>query len=280
MVTVRTPRASAPRARWARRSRCHGPGAIGREPAADHHLRTDFIARAANTNAAVHYDIRQSGACGGEQALDADAEDPPGGAAPARVQQRDAPARHHEVDRDAVGDRHREQDPALRGDPAVHTLDLDPSPHGAYPLDDGPVDLVAEHHGVESGEAAAERPPAAHRFADGRVRPEAQVEPAARIGAPSGDPGEDPVAGPFGDFEEREWPGGGRLAQSDQAAASVIRALDLRAERAEAFVDALVPALDLAHVVDGARAFGRERGEEHRHAGPDVGRLDHPALER
>ena len=47
---------------------------------------------------------------------------------------------------------------------------------------------------------------------------------------------------------------------------------DPGAERVEAFVDPLVAALDLADVVDGARALGAERGEEHRHAGADVGR--------
>ena len=47
-----------------------------------------------------------------------------------------------------------------------------------------------------------------------------------------------------------------------------------RAERAEALVDALVAALDLADVVDGALALGAQRGEQHRHAGADVRRFD------
>src|SRR5215207_4724981 len=48
-------------------------------------------------------------------------------------------------------------------------------------------------------------------------------------------------------------------------------ALDARAERAQALVDALVSAVDLADVVDLGLPLRAERGDQHRHAGPDVG---------
>jgi hypothetical protein len=51
-------------------------------------------------------------------------------------------------------------------------------------------------------------------------------------------------------------------------------ALDPGAERAQPLVDGLVATLDLTGVVDRARAFRTAGGQEHRHAGPDVGRLD------
>ncbi len=50
-------------------------------------------------------------------------------------------------------------------------------------------------------------------------------------------------------------------------------ALDAGAEIAQALVDALVAAVDLADVADLAAALGAERGQQHRHAGADVGRL-------
>src|SRR3954467_6403982 len=59
-----------------------------------------------------------------------------------------------------------------------------------------------------------------------------------------------------------------------------IHPFDLGAEGAQPLVDALVAALDLPDVVDRAGAVGRKGGEEHGHAGPDVGRLDGTALER
>src|SRR5829696_4240318 len=47
-------------------------------------------------------------------------------------------------------------------------------------------------------------------------------------------------------------------------------ALDARAERAQALVDALVSAVDLADVVDLGLALRAERGDQHRHARADV----------
>src|SRR3954453_16010121 len=49
-------------------------------------------------------------------------------------------------------------------------------------------------------------------------------------------------------------------------------ALDARAEVAQALVDPLVSAVDLAHVVDLALALGAQGGDQDRHAGAVVGR--------
>jgi len=46
--------------------------------------------------------------------------------------------------------------------------------------------------------------------------------------------------------------------------------LDTRTQLAEAFVDALVSAVDLADVADLAATLGAEGGEQHCHAGADV----------
>src|SRR3954462_7513639 len=56
-------------------------------------------------------------------------------------------------------------------------------------------------------------------------------------------------------------------------------ALDPRAEIPQAFVDALVAAVDLADVADLAAAAGGQRRDQHRHAGADVGRLDAPTAQ-
>src|SRR5690349_24451044 len=69
-------------------------------------------------------------------------------------------------------------------------------------------------------------------------------------------------------------------ATSDATAGSVIDPFDRGAELAETGVDPLVAPLDLADVVDGALPLRGERREEHRHPGPDVGRLDGAAPER
>src|SRR5690242_12381553 len=52
---------------------------------------------------------------------------------------------------------------------------------------------------------------------------------------------------------------------------------DVRAECSEPLIDALISALDLPHVVDGARSLGTQRGEQDRHPRPNVGGLDRGA---
>src|SRR4051794_20700941 len=50
-------------------------------------------------------------------------------------------------------------------------------------------------------------------------------------------------------------------------------ALDLRSQRAQPLVDALVAAVDLADVADLRHPVRAQRGDQHRHPGTDVGRL-------
>src|SRR4029450_2010182 len=47
---------------------------------------------------------------------------------------------------------------------------------------------------------------------------------------------------------------------------------DARAEAAQARIDRLVAAIDVANVVDLARPVGADGGDQHRHAGADIGR--------
>ena len=136
------------------------------------------------------------------------------------------------------------------------------------------VDLIAQRPTSGTpGSASAEGAPAAHDLADRRVAPEAEIESATGLGPPPGDPGDEPVAAPvqLGELEPGHRLAGTRRVLGARARLHLpIHPLDLRAERTQALVDPLVAALDLAHVVDRARALRGERREEHRHAGPDV----------
>src|SRR6266571_1677738 len=70
----------------------------------------------------------------------------------------------------------------------------------------------------------------------------------------------------------------GRMAVS--AFAAVFDSFNLGSQRPQPLVDALVAALDLADVVDRGLPLGGERYQQHRHAGADVGALDHAAAQR
>ena len=75
----------------------------------------------------MHYNIgRRAPGLPGKR-LDAPLQNAAGGAAPAGVEQGDPPARHDQVDRDAVGDGDGEEDAGRGGDPAVDPFDLDPA---------------------------------------------------------------------------------------------------------------------------------------------------------
>src|SRR4051812_28284159 len=65
-----------------------------------------------------------------------------------------------------------------------------------------------------------------------------------------------------------------RTARRSSRLPAFLHAFDLRAESTEAFVDALIAALDLPDIIDGALTLGAERGEKNRHAGANVGALD------
>ena len=58
-----------------------------------------------------------------------------------------------------------------------------------------------------------------------------------------------------------------------EIAGLVIEALDTSAQRAQPPVDPLVAAVDLAYVSDLGHALGAQGGDQHRHSGADVGRL-------
>jgi hypothetical protein len=66
-------------------------------------------------------------------------------------------------------------------------------------------------------------------------------------------------------------PGHETISDWEALALSFGHAPDLRAERIQPFVDALVAALDLVGVVDGGSALGADGREQHRHAGANVG---------
>src|ERR1041384_113351 len=63
------------------------------------------------------------------------------------------------------------------------------------------------------------------------------------------------------------------------ALSPAIHPLNGSPERPQPLVDPLVTALDLSDVVDDGVALRRERGEQHRHARPDVRALHHTAPE-
>ena len=69
--------------------------------------------------------------------------------------------------------------------------------------------------------ASAEGAPAAHDFADWRLAPEAEVEPASRPGAAPGDAGDDATTAPGGELVERER-SRARLFAEDDGCAGVI----------------------------------------------------------
>src|SRR5690242_10740700 len=64
------------------------------------------------------------------------------------------------------------------------------------------------------------------------------------------------------------------LGTSVELVSAIVNAGNRRAQRVQTLIDALVTALDLADIVDEAGALGAERGQQHRHAGADVGGLE------
>src|SRR5215471_18350471 len=60
---------------------------------------------------------------------------------------------------------------------------------------------------------------------------------------------------------------------------NVVLALDPGAEVAQALIDALVSAIDVANVADLGHAVGGQRRDQHRHAGADVRGIDTLAVQ-
>src|SRR4029078_5984317 len=59
----------------------------------------------------------------------------------------------------------------------------------------------------------------------------------------------------------------------------LFESLNFRPKRSEPGIDLLVPPLDLANVVNSTGAFGGQGGEQHGHAGANVGRLHRATTE-
>jgi hypothetical protein len=173
-----------------------GPLAVCRRSAALHDLRAYFIAWAANADPTVHYKIRYGTTSGTAQLLHPPPEDPASDATPAGVEQRDPSPRRDEIDGDAIGDSHRQEDPGRGSDPPIYSLDLDPpaSCIQGHHLD--AVHLVAQRDGREFRQLPAERAPAAHHLTNRCVTPEAEIEPTTGLGAAPGNASHDPVVLP------------------------------------------------------------------------------------
>src|SRR2546426_9036151 len=141
-----------------------------RQSEPDRNLRTHFITVTTNTYAAMHYNVAGIGKAAPLQELDTLLEDPVGGAAPARVHERDrAFCRDREVHRNTVGDGDGEQDAALGGRMSVGTVEDEAAvPQRIVPAHVGAVGLMRQHHG---GEAAAERRPERAPAADHPAHP-------------------------------------------------------------------------------------------------------------
>jgi hypothetical protein len=104
-----------------------GPFPFSRCSAALHHLRTYFITGAADTYPTVHYNITWGTSRAVSQLFHSPAQNPAGGAPPSGMEQSHRPPWHNEIDRDAIGDSHRQEDPRRGRDPPVDSLDLDPA---------------------------------------------------------------------------------------------------------------------------------------------------------
>lgn len=178
------------------------PLPLSRRSAAQHHLRTYFITITTYSDAAMHYNIRTATAGFGLEALDGAAENPSRRAPPARMNECDGLARCHQVYRYTISNGHGEQNARRGGDPTIHAIDVDPTAAGIEAHDLDTVHLQAEGARAKVAQLPAECEPAAHDFAYRLRTPEAEIEPAARLGSPAGDPGDDAVPfTPRGDLE-------------------------------------------------------------------------------
>ena len=192
-----------------------GAGASWGDTASRHDLRTDFIARITNADAAVHYDVSWSNLRVGGKLVDRGREDSGRRASPAGVQQaHDALPGNDEVDRDAVRDGDQEHHAGGFGEVSVETLVHRPPGGPVVPADLPAVGLMRQHEAGEARLCAAEGPPPSHHVGHGLGGPEAQIE-AAVSGAACGDAGHDAESlAPAGDLiarnraGERDFPDG------------------------------------------------------------------------
>ena len=91
-------------------------------------LGTHFIARATNTNSAMHYHVRCGGRCLALEELHPAFQDAAGCAAPPGVQQRHhSLLGNHEINRNAVGDGDGEQHTVAARGVAIHSVHDQPT---------------------------------------------------------------------------------------------------------------------------------------------------------
>jgi hypothetical protein len=161
----------------------------------------------------VHYNIARGTSSQAAQLIYSPPQNPAGGSAPTGVEQSHSSPWDDQIDRNAIGDRHGQEDSWRGTHPPVYSLDLDPPAAGiqAHHLD--AVHLIAQRDGHEFRQLAAERAPAAHHLTNRCLTPEAEIEPATGLGAAAGDAGNDTVAfAPIGNFESWDISCDGRLA--------------------------------------------------------------------
>ena len=190
---------------------------VGRRSAALHDFRTYFIALATYAHPTMHYHTGDLASGLRLQTLDAAGQDPPGGAAPACVQQGYSLSWGYQVHRYTIGNGYGEQDAGRCRDPAVDPLDLDPAAAGieAHELD--AMYLVTERDRVELRELPPKGSPPAHHLSNRCFTPEAKIKPPARIGSAGGDTGNDSVlVPPTRDFESGEGAWNRDLADPDR----------------------------------------------------------------
>jgi hypothetical protein len=129
------------------------------------------------------------------------------------MEQCDPTTGNHQIDWNAVGDRHSQQDPGGRGNPAVDALEVNPTPTGIERHQLDSVDLVAQGDGRETHLAPESQPPA-HHFTDRRVAPQPEIEPTTRLGAATSDARDDSVAfKPTRNFESGNGSGDGCFSE-------------------------------------------------------------------
>ncbi len=195
----------------------------GGHSTAGHNFRPDFIAVATNPNATVHYDFRRGDPPSRLQQGQALSENPSTGSPPPGMQQGNGPmGRGHEVDRDAIRHRHREQQARPGGRVAVDPLEDLPARGAVMPLHPGPVYLLGQYRSPKSGEGPSKGPPAAHHLAHRSRGPETQIEVTAGSVAPGGDAGQNTVTRPpVRDLEARHRPGERRFTDRQSSSRSI-----------------------------------------------------------
>jgi hypothetical protein len=156
----------------------------------------------------MHYQIVWNSPSGLLQAGSTALEDCPGGAPPPRVQEGKSTVGDHQVDRDTVRNSYSEEHAWRGGNPAVHPIDVDPPAAAIQAHQLNAVDLISQGNGAERRHLTAKRQPATHHLAYRLFAPQAKIKAASRLGAPTGNTGDDAVLlSPMGDLKPRNGAG-------------------------------------------------------------------------